>query len=119
MNESGRRSDREKGTLRTLLVACGLAVGFLVWGLFIFFTVGDKGPPAWNYGTVPDVPGLSVFSTDSARPIPTVPPRFLHEKAELSPQHVKDKPSILEYTPEPVPESLPQTPESQGKEPSS
>ena len=68
MTESLNASNR-KEVLRTLLVACGLAAGFLVWGLFVFIAVGDKGPPTWDYGSVPDVPGLSVYSTDSARPL--------------------------------------------------
>jgi hypothetical protein len=118
MSETRNASNRQGGTLRTLLVACGLAAGFLIWGLFVFRTVGDKGPPVWDYGAVPDVPGLSAFSTDSARPLPNVPPYFLHEQAGLSPQHVKERPYILESKPLPAPEILPQTPKSQGKEPS-
>jgi hypothetical protein len=111
-----RRASSQKGNLRTLAVAFGLAVGFLVWGLFVFFTVGDKGAPAFDYGGVPDVPGLSIYSTDSSRPLPNVPPYFLHEQAGLSPQHVKGRPFILESKPLPALETLPQTKESKGKE---
>lgn len=118
MNETERTPDRKEGNLVTLLVASGLAAGFLVWGLFVFSTVGDKGPPVWDYGTVPDVPGQSPYSTGSARPLPNVPPYFLHEQAGLSPQHVKERPYILESKPLPPPEILPQVPESHGKEPS-
>jgi len=118
MNESSVAPDRTERILRTLLVACGLAAAFLVWGIFVYNTVGDKGPPAWDYGTLPDVPGLSVYSTNSARPLPNVPPYFLHEQAGLSPQHVKERPYILESRPLALPENLSQPPESQGKEPS-
>ena len=112
-----RRASSRKGTLRTLLIACGLAAGFLVWGLFIFTTVGDKGPPTWDYGTVPDVPGLSAYSTDSARPLSAVPPYFMHEKAGLSPQHVKEKPYILESNRLLGAETLPQSQDTKGEEP--
>ena len=116
MSKKRRDSSRE-GNLRTLAVACGLAAGFLVWGLFVFIAVGDKGPPTWDYGTVPDVPGLSVYSTDSARPLPAVPPYFMHEKAGLSPQHVKEKPYILESNRLLGPKTLPQSQDTKGEEP--
>ena len=88
-----------KETRRTLLVAFGLAAGFLLWGLFLFFTVGIKAPPAWDFGAVPDVPGLSVYSTVAPRPLPAVSPYYLRERAELSPQHVHDRP-VLQDTKE-------------------
>jgi len=95
MSETQFDPDR-KESQRTLLVAISLAAGFLLWGLFLFFTVGVKAPPAWNFGAVPDVPGLSVYSTDSSRPLSSVPPFYLHEQAGLSPQHVKDRPQVLD-----------------------
>lgn len=93
-----------KETRRTVLVAFAVAAGFLLWGLCIFFTVGVKAPPAWDFGAVPDVPGLSVYSTVANRPLPAVSPFYLHEQAELSPQHVRDRP-VLQDTPkkEPTP----------------
>lgn len=118
MTELHDASAHKEGTMRTLLVAFGLATGFLLWGIILFYTVGDKGPPAFDYGEVPDVPGLSVYSTDTSRPLRNVPPYFLHEQAGLSPQHVKDRPYILESKPLPAPETLPPTPQSQTKEPS-
>lgn len=117
MSETKIAQDRQEGSLRTLLVAFGLAAGFLFWGLFLFYTVGDKGPPNWDYGRVPDVPGLSVYSTDSGRPLSGVPPFYLHEKAGLSPQHVKDKPIILQNTGLSTSAPLPPSPEPEKKEP--
>lgn len=85
MNETQIAADN-KEIRRTLLVAFGLAAGFLLWGLFLFFMVGVKEPLAWDFGAVPDVPGLSVYSTEH--------PGFLREQAELSPQHVQGRPLI-------------------------
>lgn len=81
-----------KETRRTLLVALGLAVSFLLWGLAIYFVTGNKTLSAWDFGAVPDVPGLSVYSTVADRPWSAVMPYNLREKAELSPQHVQDRP---------------------------
>lgn len=117
MSETRIGTDR-KANLSTFLIVFGLAAGFLLWGIFLFYTVGVKWPPAWDYGAVPDVPGQSPYSTDSARLLPNVPPYFLHERAGLSPQHVKGRPSILESNRSPAQVALPQTPESQEKEPS-
>jgi hypothetical protein len=34
----------------------------LLQGFFVFFIVGDKGPPDWDYGTVKDLPGQSPYA---------------------------------------------------------
>jgi hypothetical protein len=74
------------------LVPLSLAVGFLLWGLLIFFMVGVKWPPDWNFGVIPDVPGGSVYSSGGRTPLPTVASPYLHEQAKLSPQHVMSRP---------------------------
>jgi hypothetical protein len=43
------------------VVVLGIAVSFLLWGIFVFFMVGISWPPPWRYGTVADVPGQSVY----------------------------------------------------------
>ena len=88
----------ERGSLHDWLIIFSLAGGFLLWGLFIFYTVGVKWPPAWNFGTVVDVPGLSKYSTAGQRSLPTVASPFLHEQAELTPQHVMTRPQPLGNT---------------------
>jgi hypothetical protein len=57
-------SDNKTG-IRSWVIIFVLAVLFVAWGLFIFFTVGDKGPPSWNFGVVRDIPGESPYSTHS------------------------------------------------------
>lgn len=79
-------------TLRDWLIPLGLALGFLLWGLGIFFAVGDKWPPVWNFGAIPDVPGLSAYSSAGRNPLPTMVSPALHQGAELTPQHVRNMP---------------------------
>jgi len=49
--------------LKGWLFVVGLGLLFVCWGLFLFFTIGDKGPPSWDFGLVRDVPGESPYST--------------------------------------------------------
>ena len=78
---SNRNTER---TSRSLIIVVAIAVSFLVWGLFIFFSVGDKGSPPWDFGIVQDIPGESAYSTHS----PKAP--------EPDPQHVSQKPAQVE-----------------------
>jgi len=58
-------SEQEKKTNRVgWIVVVAMAVVFILWGLFIFFTVGDKGPPSWDFGVIKDIPGESPYSTE-------------------------------------------------------
>jgi len=60
-------SDQEKKTvLKSWVIVVAMALLFILWGLFIFFTVGDKGPPPWNFGVVEDIPGQSPYSIGKA-----------------------------------------------------
>jgi hypothetical protein len=54
----------DTGRDRSWLVPCAIAALFLVWGLIIFFLVGDKGPAAWDFGAIEDIPGQSPYSTE-------------------------------------------------------
>ena len=74
----------DKSTIGSLVIVLAIAISFLVWGLFIFFSVGDKGSPPWDFGIVQDIPGESAYSTH--------PPKAL----EPEPQHVSQKPAQVE-----------------------
>jgi len=76
--------ESEKTPFRSWVLILTLALLFVAWGLFIFFTVGDKGPPSWNFGAVGDVPGESRYSTH---------PPARGKGAEPEPQHVSGRPS--------------------------
>lgn len=66
-------------------LVCGLALAFFLYGLFMFFTVGDKGPPDWDFHAIEDLPGKSVYST---YPEPGAGPSI------PDPQHVSEKPAL-------------------------
>jgi len=55
---------KENSTLKDWLVPIAIAVLFLLWGLVIFFMVGNKGQPPWDFGAVEDIPGQSPYSTE-------------------------------------------------------
>jgi len=55
---------KDNPTIKDWLVPIAIAVLFLVWGLVIFFMVGNKGQPPWDFGVVEDIPGQSPYSTE-------------------------------------------------------
>ena len=55
---------QNKGTLRDWIIVVAMAVLFLVWGFLIFFMVGDKGSPSWDFSVIKDIPGESPYSTE-------------------------------------------------------
>ncbi len=63
MDEPFARQE-ERTTLKDWFVPLAIAVLFFLWGILIFFMVGDKGPPTWNFGVVQDIPGQSPYSTE-------------------------------------------------------
>ena len=58
---SGAAEENRAGLL-SWLVVISIAAFFSAWGFFIFFTVGDKGPPPWHFGVVQDIPGESAYT---------------------------------------------------------
>jgi hypothetical protein len=74
----------KKAGIRSWLIILAMAILFLCYGLFMFLVVGDKGPPAWDFGTVADIPGESAYSTHSLG------------APEAEPQHVSQKPALAE-----------------------
>ncbi len=78
-------NDQEKTTIKSWLIVSGLALLFFLYGLFIYFTVGDKGVPGWDFGQIADTPGESAYSVS---PQPTG-----NSGIPLS-QHVSEKPSL-------------------------
>jgi hypothetical protein len=76
--------EQDERTFRSLVIVVAIALSFLAWGLLIFFSVGDKGSPPWDFGVVQDIPGESVYSTH-----PLGAP-------EPEPQHVSQKPPLAE-----------------------
>jgi len=80
------RSEEELSWIKTWSIIGAIAAGFLAWGLLIYFVIGDKGPPGWDFSVVPDIPGQSADSTyNPARPHGLAPGP---EPATVEPQHV-------------------------------
>ena len=55
---------KEKSNRVGWIIVVAIAILFVLWGLFIFFAVGDKGPPSWDLGVIKDIPGESPYSTE-------------------------------------------------------
>lgn len=49
--------------LRTWALLLAVAAAIVLWGLLVFFVLGDRGPGPWDFGQVEDVPGESPYST--------------------------------------------------------
>ncbi len=81
------KAEHPRLVIQGWLFVCGLAVAFLIYGLIMFSYVGDKGPPDWDFGTVEDIPGESIYSTNPAVRGPAAIPE---------PQHVFEKPPLAE-----------------------
>jgi len=58
------RTAERKATLKSILLPVAIAVAFVIWGLTVFFLVGDRGSGEWILGSQPDVPGQSPYSTE-------------------------------------------------------
>lgn len=71
-----------KLVFRGWLIVCGIAVAFVLYGLFAFFVIGDRQPSDWDFGEIQDTPGESVYST--------FPYRGRTEEPQI--QHVDRKP---------------------------
>ncbi len=63
-----------------------IAISFLMWGLLIYFVIGDKGPPDWDFSVVPDIPGESTYSTMNPQRPHGLAPSI--EANPVEPQHV-------------------------------
>ena len=82
MERKGQDPNGQKATT-SVIIPLGIAALFFIWGILIFFFVGDKGPPDWDFGVIEDVPGQSAYST--ARP---GPPLAGEGERKVEPQHV-------------------------------
>lgn len=89
--------------VKSWLIVVGIALLFTVWGLMIFFVVGDKGSPIWDFAVVEDIPGQSSYSTSSPVEFPTLIP-YPVQKDQVFPQHVMGRSEEKTVTPEVAPE---------------
>lgn len=90
--KSPEREESMGETLRSLGLVMGIAVLFFCWGLTIYATVGDKGAPPWDFGTVPDIPGESPYSTHRIREVADLAPLPVETRELVDRQHVDEQP---------------------------
>jgi hypothetical protein len=76
----------------SLSIILFLALTFVAWGLLVFYTVGTRWPPPWHFGEVQDLPGASVYSTETGKRFLGAGPRRLQD-VPPQPQHVQEKPT--------------------------
>ncbi len=62
--------EHEGSALFSWLIIGSISIGIMVWAFVMFMVVGDKGPPAWDYRVVEDVPGESPYSTATPKQFP-------------------------------------------------
>jgi hypothetical protein len=89
LNRKGRAPvppENEGSIARSFRIVLAVALAFLCWGLIICYTVGVSWPPPWRYGTIPDVPGQSVYSVRGAEKKAGTAP--LEEGEKIRQQHV-------------------------------
>jgi hypothetical protein len=90
------------------LIVCSIVLVFMVYGIFAFFVIGDKGPSDWDFGGVQDIPGGSEYAT--------YPYRIAD--SESNPQHVDGRPPDAKIDisgPPPTPGKLLEGPGYEGK----
>ena len=89
-------SEEELGPVKTWSIVGAIAAGFLAWGLLIYFVIGDKGPPDWDFSVIPDIPGQSTYSSyNPVKPHGLVPGP---ESTPVEPQHVLGPVSEIQRT---------------------
>ena len=84
--------DHSRTALHSWLVVLGIALAFLTWGLIVYYAVGDKGPPGWDFGVVQDIPGQSPYSTYQTKRLPNLAPLPESAAKGVAPQHVMGPP---------------------------
>ncbi len=67
------------------MIIIAMALLFSLWGIFIFFAVGEKGPVSWNFGVIKDTPGESPYATYQ--------PGQVSSSSAPEKQHVSGKPA--------------------------
>ena len=90
------RSDEDRKFRRLVIqgwiIVCGIAVLFVLYGFFAYFAVGEKGPSNWDYGTVEDIPGESVYSTYPYRGrVPEPLPQHINQTPSAATEDATDK----------------------------
>ena len=93
------RTREGRTALAGWLIVCAVALLFTLYGFFAYFVIGDKGSPDWDYGSIPDLPAQSAYSTYPYR----------GEAKQPEPQHINRKPPVAKSGLQP--DQIPSVPE--------
>ena len=63
MSQAHSTTREKRARIKSWLIVAAIVFYILLYGLIVFFAVGDKGPPGWDFGAIKDVPGESPYST--------------------------------------------------------
>jgi hypothetical protein len=80
-----RKEEKETPSLWSWVIITAFALLFVLYGFFMFFMIGDKGAPDWDFNVVEDTPGKSQTSTY---------PEPLGNGMEPERQHVAGRPPL-------------------------
>lgn len=61
---------QKESSLGIWILIAGLFCYFLAYSGLVYFAIGDKGPPDWDFGTVRDVPAESPYALYDRLPHP-------------------------------------------------
>ncbi len=97
MADAQERAHERKEMVFSWAVVAALSLGVLLWGLVIFWVVGDRKAPAWDFGAVQDVPGESPYSTwtPSSKEFPGTVPHPVVAGPNVEEQHVDGRQPTL------------------------
>ncbi|HYA04168.1 MAG TPA: hypothetical protein VEI04_13775 [Syntrophobacteria bacterium] len=60
----------KQSVVRTWALIVLLAIWFLAYSAFVYFAIGEKGPPNWDLVTVSDTPASSPYAIYQPLPYP-------------------------------------------------
>ncbi len=84
-NDDFSFTDDRRLVVKTWAIVAAIPAALLIWGFFLFFAIGTKGSPAWDFSVVEDIPGQSAYSTAPVEGPPNLPVRQVEK---VTPQHV-------------------------------
>lgn len=93
LGQEKKDDDGLKKTVLTWGIILGLAVSFILWGVFAFYVIGDRWPPGWSYGVIPDVPGKSLYSIRRPKEHRAFEVRPHQSAGPVERQHVRGRPA--------------------------
>jgi hypothetical protein len=86
MSDENNDKEMKRLLIHGWMIVCGIAIAYVLYGLFAFFVIGHQEPPDWDFGAMEDIPGESMYSTYPYR----------GQAEQPRPQHVSEKPPFAE-----------------------